>query len=427
MDLRYQNDPSSPASVNSSSFFVSTFAAIRRNDDLSDIDVGPPTEKEVGQPNNSPLWQGPKVTPRNTTYNNPDDDADVVGDDDIDTGNGTGQSHQDFNIDAEDLTYSYNQNQNDTVDEINPDDEDDILIAPYRRPLRDRPFVTERSSLLRGTPPGLSTNDPPSTTSTPSGSYRTNGTVNGNPIHPSWGQSDGGPTDNSTASSGVRSTGGWLDVVWIASGIQLVCVGVHDIFIGYLWYRLNKGTEPVGWQVPLFVPPEDSLLLFGAFSRTAIIDKNQWWRVPTSVFLSSSVAEWLLGLCAWTNLKHGTTWGSSGVLILSAYIGFVLFGQAMILLFGIDATTGCVSFGTAGVLCVVGDGSTTYVTLQRSRVVSFLCSMGFLLLAVLAENDQGHGSVVAVFGTSLLGVVLRAATKAWSRPKDRKSALGRAR
>jgi membrane associated rhomboid family serine protease len=282
------------------------------------------------------------------------------------------------------------------------EDPDELATAPYRKALHDSleaSFVhvlpTERSSLLGNNKKHF---DP-----------RSN-------IHPLWDHKDSNNKNNYNSSNrrGIlrrvftRTNWGtlyWGNVVLAVSGGILGCISVHDIYLWYLMYR--RGIEPmysIAWTMPWLSPSIRTLTRFGAFMPSRLLffeSRGEYWRIGSSMFLSTSILEWLLIVWAWIALQQSTitpttTSGSFSASLLWAllYIVSILTGQLWMTAFHKDdEIAGCVSWGTCGILCAMGVS-------RPERRFFFFCTV---IALVVLELMQPTGSVFGAIGGSFFG------------------------
>lgn len=323
-------------------------------------------------------------------------------------------------------------------DEDEQDGFDDIKATePYRKALNESLeasflVATERSTLLggnmrRGRGGGFTMID-----GTRRGGTGFVGDGNFSSLHPLWDDKDAvralKQKGKINADHWWFSGGGvsyWGIVVTATSGILLTCMGLHDAYLKYLSYR--RGVElsySLTWTVPWMVPSGRTLVRFGAFCPSRLIELKEYWRVLSSMVVSTSVAEWIILSLAWATLRRGNrSFSNRGILPTSSaptastmgfgrclsaslfvwpllYIASVLTGQLWVIAFhSNNAISGCASWGTCGILCAVG------VSQPNRRFLLFMIAISLVLLDLIQPFTSAYGAIGgSFFGWSFYGV-----------------------
>jgi hypothetical protein len=309
---------------------------------------------------------------------------------------------------------------------------DNDIERPARRhasTLDDAPFVTERTNLLFGQRFG---NNQRRNATTP---YR---------LHPLWKHHDGrNHNNNKNASSPHNSSASTASpehdhttvyrrspfpifLCWV-SGLHLLAMGVYDLsHILGLVSTTTTSAERHLWSLPALTPPEETLLAFGCYDRSAYSQTSlgRWLlQMLTCTVICTSVVDWLLLCVSWNMiamaLRHssgessstktlpGTTTnpqslsaflvssnGTFGIFIASVLIGLVWANTY-------DATRdptplGLATVGTAGVLGNIGSR-------DISQRYPLYCVNAIWLTLALVVPDH---SVFAMAGSIALGSAL---------------------
>lgn len=235
----------------------------------------------------------------------------------------------------------------------------------------------------------------------------------------------------------------------LTTTVFLSLVALHDAFLGYLaWRRGVATTYPLAWSWPWLNPSTRSLLRFGAYyynnyeSSSSSSDGGvggEWWRlVSASLWVTTSVTEWVLLLVAWTWGIHGDTATSSWYGCLPDWmqpkkfhqqsltftttttrtpwqsqwpVVYVLsVGTGIMWMMAFGSTTnvnsngdtrvvvaiGCTGWGTAGVLCAKG------MQWPQRRFELFVLAIGLVLLNALGQPSS-QAAVWGAIGATFFG------------------------
>lgn len=177
------------------------------------------------------------------------------------------------------------------------------------------------------------------------------------------------------------------------------------------WYSIFS---PYTWMT-LWRPNDTTLLRMGAFSPTNVLLNHSYWQMGTAMFMSTSMGEWILVCMIWAFVlstsheqeqkrKSSRSLRYSQTQILIIYLTSAVTGQLWTLAWEDAASngilTGCISWGTCGVLCATG-------IIQAHRRLS-LFSFAILLTAG-AWFQQPYNCVLGTLGASYFGWGLAAA------------------
>jgi hypothetical protein len=218
----------------------------------------------------------------------------------------------------------------------------------------------------------------------------------------------------------VCATRYWGTVVIATSTGILACMGLHD---GYLWYlSKRRGIElpySLAWTLPWLTPTARTLIQFGAFSPERLVERNEYWRIVSSPYVSTSVGEWVLLLWAWAVLRHSSgtllvvgsglpntalssppparRGGSVGLFMIWAivYNLSAWTGQLWVTAFPNKngGVSGCASWGTCGILCAAG------ISQPNRRFLLFMTAIALVSL----DTVQSLGSTFGALGGSFFG------------------------
>ncbi|VEU34809.1 unnamed protein product [Pseudo-nitzschia multistriata] len=219
------------------------------------------------------------------------------------------------------------------------------------------------------------------------------------------------------------------------TALVLFCIGLHDAFLGYLAMRRGisaSSRSGFAWSLPWIGPSARSLLRFGAFCperlvlcySSSVYSWHCYWRSVASLFVVTSLVEWLVLVWVWTRYlptswnvspSNSSPWQLSWLIV---YLLSAFTGQLWMVVFDIGylnsgssygkyndynpyssdlsmvpAASGCAGWATAGVLCAVG--------IQRPNR-RFPCFLSAIVL-VLLHQCQSTGSVVGCSSASFFG------------------------
>ena len=210
-------------------------------------------------------------------------------------------------------------------------------------------------------------------------------------------------------------------VVIGATAFVLFCVGLHDLFLAYIAMRRGiTVSERLAWTLPWIGPTERSLLRFGAFCPERLLSfSSEYWRSLTSMFVTTSLVEWILLVWVWTRYlpspsssASNPSWQLSWPIV---YLLSALTGQLWMVAFDYDnlgsslthdnyydyvpTLSGCAGWATAGVLCAIG------IQKPHRRFPCFISAIAFVIL----HQCQTTGSVIgcsaaAFFGWAFSGI-----------------------
>ena len=222
----------------------------------------------------------------------------------------------------------------------------------------------------------------------------------------------------------------WGTIVASSAGIMLACMGMHDAYIKYISYRRGVAlTYSVSWTVPWLMPSGRTLIRFGAFCPSRLIELKEYWRVISSPFISTSFTEWIVLLLAWHSLRRGsnsmssnggilpttsTTWspmgsrsgscgGAAAFLVWPLlYLFSVWTGQLWVTAFHpYNAISGCASWGTCGTLCAIG------VSKPHRRFFLFMIAISLVMVDLAQPYTSAYGAIGgSFFGWAFYGVGL---------------------
>ena len=188
----------------------------------------------------------------------------------------------------------------------------------------------------------------------------------------------------------------------------------YSIFFPYVWMSW--------WR-----PNDDMLLRMGAFSSASIKTNQSYWRMGTAIFMSTSMGEWALVCFIWSFVMSSTQQQEqkrkssrylrySQTQIVIVYLTSVVTGELWTLAWGDSGIvrkqilgeegeqsgvlTGCISWGTCGVLCSTG------ILQPHRRLSLFSCA---ILLTAGAWFQQPHNCFLGTLGGSYFGWGLAAA------------------
>lgn len=339
----------------------------------------------------------------------------------------------------------------DDDDNGSEDDDKDTHDHERHQALHDTleaaPFVNpnERTSLLARNLPEQRHPQPQQ----PRGGYIIhNNNNNVSMIHPVW-KSPLPENDNSNATTkGIR--GAWNgsnsiftlgNLLCTASGLCMLAMGIYDL---HEWYRWSNATTTTttssvdnaggsssssmyAWSWPWLVPPRETLLHFGALSPDRMIyatgtpHRLYYLVFVSSLFVCTSVVEWLLVVAAW-RVVHlsskqmqkrkslGRIQAEPSLLSSSSsswhefagiYVGAALTGQLWMWTYDTteNVIVGCVNWGTCGVLCATG------MARPRHRFELFSLATMLLLLSLFLRP---YASVFGSTGSAFFGWALGA-------------------
>jgi hypothetical protein len=247
------------------------------------------------------------------------------------------------------------------------DEEDEEKLAPYKQALNDS-MANERSALLGIIKRG-----------------------DRSKIHPMW--DDGNPLLFQTTDTDDRLRGfyHWGNVVLVISGSHLLAMAIHDFYVAYLSYRLGYDVDVERWSLPWLYPSTASLQRFGAFMPYQALEHAQWWRMLTSTFMSTSVAQWLLVLWSWRALQWGGARPTRKWCYL--YLLAVFTGQIWMMAFDFYGIAGAATWGSSGVICAAGGAR------PKQRFMLFITAIVIIILSLVEPTN----SVVGTIGGSFFG------------------------
>ena len=151
-----------------------------------------------------------------------------------------------------------------------------------------------------------------------------------------------------------------------------------------------------------------------ALEPAAVLQDYQYWRLATSLVLSTTLLEWACVSACWCLLLLLLLRTSSSKtlippwIVVAVYLASAVTGQLWVLALESNnnnsnnnsSSVGCFSWGTAGVLCATG------WRLPAVRLPTFVLAAA---LTVLAWWLQPYNSVYGVLGGAVLGWVVEAA------------------
>jgi len=195
----------------------------------------------------------------------------------------------------------------------------------------------------------------------------------------------------SRSSKELPSKYSWGMILCAISGIHLTCMGMHDLYVWYLSYRLGYQRQDVAWRLPLLSPSTSTLIRFGALVPWKVLH-GQPWRMLSSIFMSTSLVEYLLMCSAWYAL-----WVGESRLTLSwvLYLLATITGQLWTMAWDSFSVSGCTLRGTCGVLCAAGAAK------PRQRFLLLIISISLFLTSL---TDTATNAFVGVLGSSMFGV-----------------------
>lgn len=185
----------------------------------------------------------------------------------------------------------------------------------------------------------------------------------------------------------------------------------YSIFFPYVWWR----------------PNDDTLMRLGAFSSSSIIMSQSYWRMATAIFMSTSMGEWTIVCFVWSfvlsstqqqeqkrKLSRSLQYSQTQIFVI--YLTSVVTGELWTLAWDDSAIvrytirgeedgrsgalTGCISWGTCGVLCATG------ILQPHRRLALFSCA---ILLTAGAWFQQPYNCLLGTLGGSYFGWGLAAA------------------
>ena len=196
-----------------------------------------------------------------------------------------------------------------------------------------------------------------------------------------------------------NSWGDWGSLVCATAAIHLACIGIHDVYLGYLSYRLGYDIDVEHWTLPWISPSSVVLQRFGAFQPYSLLAYREWWRMISCTFLCTSVVDWLTVFGAWTILRMGDNKTKS--MWSWTYLLSVLTGQIWMMAWDLDGLSGCAAWGTCGVL------SATRSTEPQQRVLAVSITTIMLVLTLCEPSKSFVGFVgAALFGCAFCGIGL---------------------
>lgn len=247
------------------------------------------------------------------------------------------------------------------------EDDDNAVVAPYRQALSDS-VLNERSALLGNTKP-----------------------MDRSKIHPLWDEEV--PLLQQSLYREERAAGNyhWGTLVCSISGIHLLAMGIHDLYLWYISFRQGYDVDVESWSLPFIAPSRIVLRRFGAFVPYSVFAYKQWWRMATAVFISTSVVEWILIFWSWKTLRDGGARPTRVWCFLYFLCAFT--GYLWMMAFDLSGVGGAASWGTSGILCAAGGAK------PRQRFILFLLAIAMIILALFAPTN----SVMGTIGSSFFG------------------------
>jgi len=226
----------------------------------------------------------------------------------------------------------------------------------------------------------------------------------------------------------------WGTLVCAVSGTLLVVMGCYDYFFydystttasdasgdskdessdgGNALYNTDPTEVEGAWTWPLFHPSQQALVRLGAFLPQTVFSQQQrygfsYWRMLSSAFVCSSLVEWVVVLVGWRLVVVANSKSPTWHRWIGVYLSSVFVGQLWTIAWDVGGssnggatTTGCVAWGTAGVLCQLG------TVRPRRRFCCFLWAASLLVLSLL---QRPLGSVWGATGAAFFGWSLAAA------------------
>jgi hypothetical protein len=134
-------------------------------------------------------------------------------------------------------------------------------------------------------------------------------------------------------------------------------------------------------------PDTTTLEHFGAIQTSAVMEEAEYWRLLTALCMSTTVGELVVVAVAWSWLSWSVQHQQpSGLFpLIAVFVSSAVTGQLWMLAWqsslehGTTTASGCVSWGTCGVLCAIG------IVQPQCRLPCFLWATGFSVLAWLAQ------------------------------------------
>ena len=181
----------------------------------------------------------------------------------------------------------------------------------------------------------------------------------------------------------------WGTVVWVLSGAHLLSMAIHDFYFWYLSYRQGIEIDVERWSLPWLSPSTVVLQRFGAFLPYRAIVYGQWWRMLTSVFMSTSVMEWLLVIWSWRALR----WGGARPTRKWCYVYLlsVFTGQIWMMAFDLSGVAGAAAWGSSGVICAAGGAK------PRQRFLLFMTAIAMVVVSLLEPTNSVMGTIGGSF------------------------------
>jgi hypothetical protein len=252
-------------------------------------------------------------------------------------------------------------------------DDDERVIRPYREALSES-VLTERSALLAKVKP-----------------------KDRSKIHPLWDDGNSFLVQSMQARDKAQGYFNWGNVVWVISGMHLLAIFIHDMYLWYLSIRQGYEVDVERWSIPWLSPSKIVLTRFGGFVPYRVLVYGEWWRLFSSVFISTSVTEWLLVVGSWQTLKAGGARPTRKWCYL--YILSVFTGQLWTMAFDITGVAGGAAWGTSGVICAAGGAK------PRQRFVLFMLAIAMILLSLVEPTNSVMGTIgSSFFGWSFFGL-----------------------
>ena len=262
-------------------------------------------------------------------------------------------------------------------DDDDVENEDREVIAPYHKALNesiDSSFSNERTALLGRR-------------------FRTRSKP-----HPVWGnEEDLLSGDIKTATKGSHASKNsspgysWDIILCALSGLHLGCMALHDLYVWYLGYRsTHQMNKDLSWRLPWMSPSTSTLQRFGALIPMKVV-QGQPWRIISSIFMCTSLVEYVLMCWAWYTLRVGGSHPTSRWVGL--YFMSTVTGQLWTIAWDPFGVSGGAVWGTCGVLCAAGAAKPTsrFVLLVISTALFFVSSIGGTSSAMGAIGSSAFG------------------------------------
>jgi hypothetical protein len=269
-------------------------------------------------------------------------------------------------------------------DDDDVDNEDREVIAPYHKALHesmDSSFSNEKTALL---------------------GHRSNARSKQRPV---WGNEDdllSGDAKTTTGSHALASKlspsrYSWDIILCVLSGIHLGCMALHDLYVWYLAYRSGyQSNKDLSWRLPWLSPSTSTLQRFGALIPWKVVH-GQAWRMVSSIFMSTSLVEYMLMCCAWHTLRVAgsrRTWQWVGLYFMSTVTG-----QLWTITWDPSGVSGGAVWGTCGVLCAAGAAKPT------PRFVLFVISISLFVVSSIGATNSAMGALgSSAFGWGYYGM-----------------------